>query len=129
MKNTHQQSIQDCLPDLIGLPYDDYDCWGIVREFYKRHFKTDLEQYLYKDPNNHKEISKLIIKESPNYRKVLNPRFGDIILMRLYGLPAHLGIYIDENKILHTTDKTGSIVDSFQYWEKRILGFYRYGQD
>lgn len=58
--------------------------------------------------------------------KTNSPQFGDIILIKLWNIPSHVGIYIDSNHMLHTNDKNGSHIDKISRWEKMIEGYYRY---
>lgn len=126
MKSIYPQIFQDCSNKLIGLDYEKYDCWGVAREFYRLIYNAELQLYSYLDPLNTKDISTVIKKQLPDYSLIEKPQFGDIILLRLFGLPCHVGIYLDENKFLHTKKGTGSIVDSIPKWKNRIIGFYRW---
>lgn len=128
MRNTHQQIFQDCSHNFIGVPYDEKDCWQLVILFYKMILSIDLVQYNYKDPFDNEEIAALVITHRDKFIPVEVPQFGDIIVLRVFGFPSHLGIYLNESQILHTTDKTGSIIDQFSRWKTRVEGFYRYGQ-
>ncbi len=129
-RSTHQQISQGSLVDLIGLPYCSFDCWDLVRLFYHKVLSVDLgintERY---DPFDRDETSALILNHTHKFLKVSKPEFGDIILLNIYGQPAHLGVYIDKTRLLHTMEKTGSIIDKYSMWDKRIVGFYRYDQN
>lgn len=120
-----QQIIQESLTNLIGLPYAAYDCYELVKFFYLKIFDYELQDYQYINPNDKKEISYLIDIKKQSYKKITRPEFGDIILLRLDGLPAHLGIYIDKARFLHTTEKTGSCIDNLKTWKHKIIGYYR----
>ena len=129
MKNTPQQIFQACSHDFIGLPYGSYDCWDLVRYFHHKVMSQDydIHESLY-DPNDENQASQLILKHSEKFLQIKEPKFGDIMMLRVHGLPAHLGIYLNEKNFLHTTERTGSIIDKIDTWEKRILGYYRYDQ-
>lgn len=129
MKNIHQQIFQDCSHDLIGLPYFAFDCWQLVKLFYHKVFQIELLRYEYKDPNDENDISNLIDASKHSYQKVSKPEFGDIILLRIHGLPAHVGIYLNEKQFLHTTKNTGSLIDSLPNWKNKIVGYYRYAKN
>lgn len=125
----HQQIFQECSHDLIGVPYSSFDCWDLVRLFYHKVFSFDFDiDENYSDPNDECVTSKLILKHSKKFRQIKDPEFGDIMMLRINGLPAHLGIYLEGNRFLHTMEKTGSIIDMVHTWEKRIIGYYRYDQ-
>jgi len=114
------------LPNLIGIPYEEMDCWAIVREFHRLYKGVEISRYIYNDPCDHDEIKVIVSNEKPNYLKVVNPKLGDIILIRVFGAAAHLGIYLNENQFLHTQKGTGSIVDKIEKWKPRIMGYYRH---
>lgn len=116
----------DSIEEFIGLPYDEYDCFKLTRLVYKKINNLDLPEHFYSDPLDHFHVSQVVSLHKWRYKKVQKPKLGDIILLRVYGVPSHLGIYIDQNRFLHTQKQTGSIVDRLDKWEKRIVGFYRY---
>ena len=128
MRNTHQQIFQDSSHNFIGVPYEEKDCWQLVLLFYRLVFDINLVQYAYEDPFDKEEIASLIITHRDKFIPVSSPKFGDIIVLRVFGFPSHLGIYLNESQVLHTTDKTGSIVDQMSRWKTRLEGFYRYGE-
>lgn len=122
-----QASLVDAfLADHIGLSYDNYDCFELLRLVYWKLKGVEIPDHPYKNPLDYKHISQVVKDNKPAYKKIQNPELGDIILLRVYGVPSHLGIYIDKNRFLHTQKQTGSIVDRLDKWEKRIVGFYRY---
>lgn len=129
MKDIHLQTSPDCLPDLIGLTYSSYDCWELVKLFYLKMFAISLFDYEYKNPDARKEISYLIDIKKQDFKEVSNPKFGDILVIRVHGLPCHLGVYINKNKFLHTTEGTGSVLDDLHKWRHKIVGKYRYDQN
>ena len=92
-------------------------------------FKINLEKYYETRPSGERESARLIASCKQDFLKVDSPEFGDLVLINIMGLPAHIAIYIGEGKILHTRKHTDSVIESFDKWKKRIEGIYRYGQD
>jgi len=111
--------------ELIGIPYEKYDCWGIVREWYKIVFGMELKHYYHEIPNNRDIANNLIYSNMGDFKKVDSPEFGDIVLIKLFGVESHIAVYIGEGKILHTQHKTGCIVDKLSKWEKLVTGYFR----
>jgi len=106
-----------------------YDCWELVKFFYLKVFSIDMKlDGYYVNPNNREEVSRLIEIEKNQFTKVDTPEFGDVLVLRIYGQAAHLGIHINDTKILHTQKGTGSILDTYTKWAKRVEGVYRYGK-
>lgn len=133
MKNIHQQYSQafSKISGMIGTPYSDMDCWDIVSLFYKEIFNEELNLlYDYKINSSGQEwaksSNKIIIDNASKFKRVKNPDFGDIILMRVWGIPSHVGIFLDQKNILHTSEKTGCVIDSHIKWKNRIEGYYRW---
>lgn len=129
MSDIHQQIFQESSHDFIGLPYDCFDCYDLVKLFYLKIFQISLLTEHYDDPLNRKKMSFLIASHKHKFIQVPNPKFGDIILLKVQGLPCHLGIYLWDDRIMHTTVKTGCIVDMLDQWKGRIEGYYRYDKD
>ena len=135
MKNIHLKTFQDCSSKLIGLPYKEYDCWDLVKRFYKLVFDEKIQlsiEYseLRKTVRGSREWAveseKIVNDQIGNFKKVRNPKFGDICLLNIWGVSGHVGIYINEKQFLHTSESTGSMIDRLSRWETRLEGFYRW---
>lgn len=130
MKNIHQQAFQ-VFSKNIGVPYEESDCWDIVKKFYKEVLNQEISlksDYVIDSSGQEwaKKSHEIVLGNASNFKKVKNPDFGDIILIRIWGITAHVGIFLDERSFLHTSEKTGCIIDSIKKWEKRIEGYYRW---
>jgi cell wall-associated NlpC family hydrolase len=128
----NQQTSGDYLHKYIGIPYVDMDCYELLVDFYKKEFNIDFHKVEYKrlndrDADQVQELSRMVTRESDQVlTKVTNPNFGDIILIRVFGMPAHVGIFIGKGFFLHTTYATGSCLDRLKNWKHKILGYYKY---
>jgi cell wall-associated NlpC family hydrolase len=111
--------------DLIGIPYSESDCWGIARLFYKIELGIELNRYYDSAPNDIKIANQLIYSNMGDFEKVTSPNFGDIVLLNLYGIEAHIGIYLNEQQLLHTTRHSGCVIDRMDRWSRMVVGFYR----
>jgi len=125
VKNTHRHYTLDCFHSLIGLSYSAFDCYELVQLFYKKVFCIELDT-LYQVKPSSTEAKNLVKSNLENFNKVTKPQFGDIIILKILGLPVHVGIYIDNERFLHTREKTGSVLERTNNWKKRILGYYRW---
>ncbi len=116
----------------LGIPYEDFDCYELIKLFYEKEFGVEIIDLQYQDPSERKlgqmtEISQLVETVKEDYfKKVTEPKFGDIILLRIWGMPAHVGIYIGKGRFLHTSKTTGSCVEKLSKWQNKILGYYEY---
>jgi cell wall-associated NlpC family hydrolase len=114
---------------LIGVPYLELDCWGIAREFYRLQFNTELKRYYDEIPQNRAIAENLIYTNKGDFKKIESPEFGDIILIKLFGVESHIAIYLGGGKILHTSKNHGCHIDSLKKWEKVVVAFYRVMND
>ncbi len=124
----------------IGLPYlsngrteAGLDCWGLVRLFYKQELNIDLPSYseLYGDASS-PEVAQVIGAHKDNWAPTQGGEPGDVCLFNIYGEPAHVGVYVGDNKFLHAREGRDSVVESLgsAQWSKRFQGFYKYtGED
>jgi len=119
----------------IGLPFDKYDCWQLIRKIYREQLSVDLPDFKlqYRNPKNGKVIAKLTEYEAEHsWRPALQPQIFDCILIRILGLPWHIGLVVDSerNLMLHTLFGCDSVIEPYnnKLWEPRILAFYRYGK-
>ena len=124
----------------IGIPFvekgreiNGCDCWGLVRLVYKKELGIELPSYLdaYECTGDSKEISEKIARESLKAwvqipAGAVEPY--DVILLRMLGLPMHVGIVTRKGKMLHVVEKETSANVSYESisWKSKIMGFYRY---
>lgn len=110
---------------LIGTPYEEKDCWGIAVKFYEYEFNKELKQYYEKVPNDIAIANSLIFANVRDFIKVETPQYGDLIIIKFRGIESHIGVYIGEGKMLHSSHSTDCVVEDLERWKKFITGFYR----
>lgn len=113
-----------------GQDWDGCDCWGLVRLFYRTEYGvilTDLTTY-YKDTSDKINIGQAAEIEKHNARLTDSPKEGDVILFRFFGYPMHVGIYINDQKMLHVMKGIDAIIERHDKspWKHRKLGVYVY---
>jgi len=125
---------QHNIPDyskLIGIPYKTLDCWGVVREFYKIVFNLELKQYYGEVPETRDMARNIVYASMKDFKEVSSDKreFGDILLIKLFGVESHIAVYIGAGKILHTSKHSGCLIENVARWEKLIVGTYRVKKD
>ena len=101
------------------------NCWDLAVVFYKNIFGIDMRS-IYDGPTPEREMSKKIIYTNiGEFYKADSPEFGDIILLKIRGIESHIAIYLENDRMLHTSKATGSVIDFVSRWQKVIVGFYR----
>ena len=109
---------------LVGVPYKTKDCWALAQAFYSEVLGITLTNYYGDIPPERWEKKILISSCKGDFVETKKPKFGDIVTIMLFGVECHLGIYVGNDCFLHTTDKTGSVIDRVGRWRKLISGFY-----
>jgi len=123
----------------IGIPFEDkgrtidgLDCWGLLWLIFKEQFNIEIPTFLdeYPTATNFPQIGKLIgdniytwIEIERDIRKV-----GDVILLRLFGYPVHVGILVNKQQMIHVFKGTNTCLQRINsiVWKKRIQGIYRH---
>ncbi len=100
------------------------NCWDIARQFYKQVFNLDLK-HISTDPKDRYASQSLIFTNMGDFKRVEQPDFGDIILIKVKGIESHIAIYLGQGLMLHSSEKTGSVIDRTNIWDKTIVGYFR----
>lgn len=127
--------------DLIGTPFVNegrdskkgLDCYGLVKEVYRR-YGIELPEYTL----NYDEFEKIDAlirnqKTNPIWKKAddAEPPVPSIVCMS-FGVPKgiinHTGVYIGDGKMIHTRAKIGVCVDRVDSpaWRRVIDSYYTY---
>ena len=115
----------------IGKPYEKYNCFDLVKEFYLDNFSLVLMDY-FEGPvvPDRKQVECLIVTNKGDFIEVTgNPQFGDIVSIKLYGLECHIGVCLGNGKFLHSTRNIGSNMDTLSRYSKMIAGYYRHQEN
>ena len=120
----------------IGLPYKQngrtetgVDCWGLARLVYAQELGIELPSYadLYQGSWD-EQVTKLIEHSKDGWQQVQDPQPGDLCVFNIYGEPAHVGVYVGNDKFLHSREGLDTVIDSVNssQWRKRLDGYFRY---
>lgn len=122
----------------IGLPYasngrteSGVDCWGLACLFYRDELRIELPSYseLYSTASDPQVVS-AINSNRDSWLQTTEAVPGDLCLFNIYGEPAHVGVYVGDNKFLHAREGRDSVIESLSsaQWSKRFQGFYTYSR-
>jgi len=105
------------------------NCWDIAVKFYAEMLDIDLRN-MYSSPElpPSDEIKNIIYSNMGEFTEVADPEFGDILIIKLFGIESHIGIYIGAGKFIHTSKGSGSVIERVGKYRKLIVGFYRINQ-
>ena len=120
----------------LGIPYrhkgrslSGLDCYGLIIKIYAD-FGIELIdlQDEYDERWQWKRWAESIEQYYKKWQKVEIPQLLDIVLFKKNDIVNHGGVVLNNNKFIHCC-KLGVIVSRLdeQMWQRRIEGFYRYG--
>lgn len=109
----------------IGRPYETYNCFDLVREFYLDHYQLNLSNYWEGTTiPSRQEISSLVVSNKGDFVFTTLPSFGDIVVIKLYGIECHIGIVLDKGKFIHSIRGAGSCIESLEKYRRMVAGYY-----
>ena len=116
-----------------GRTHGCVDCWGLAYVVYKEQLKIELPTYIeyYNSTNDKKVLSDLFRKEEASTTKwveVQTPEAFDLLVLKVDGMPYHVGIYTHERRFLHCEKGFNTSIaklDSFR-WRKNLVGVFRW---
>ncbi|MCL1812219.1 MAG: C40 family peptidase [Treponema sp.] len=125
----------------IGIPFvsggrdhTGCDCYGLVRLVLLKQFgyKLPLLSLAYNNACDTTEIEPLMQNQLPLLcgNRIQQPEPGAVIVVRYAGRTAHVGIFTDDEFILHTLNRIGAHCISRQHRSVRgaMEGIYRVSQ-
>lgn len=127
----------ECLSKYIGLEFepfgrgpDSFDCWGLVRFFYRQEFNIILPDLNgYSSVKDHKSIEGIVGHQKKDWVPD-SAVYGNVVVFNMAGRPVHVGVVIDTLKMLHIQTGKQSCLERFTTprWKNRIEGIYRFGE-
>jgi len=128
----------DWLRDYIGLPFKPHgrdrggvDCYGLYRLVIAERCALILPERLegYHDIHDRQGIAAALTQAQaePVWHEVTAPRLFDLVLLRLFGMPLHVGVYLGAGRMLHIEERICAAVERLDtpVWQRRVLGFWR----
>lgn len=107
----------------IGKSYSDYDCYSLFLAIERDlgHNIKDLRQSGKNKIEREKEIE--AGKKDAQFEKIEKPVAGCGVILMHNDIPQHIGVYIGNNKVIHSTVDRGVIIDEIRVLQ--VEGFYR----
>jgi cell wall-associated NlpC family hydrolase len=117
----------------LGRPYcaGVFDCYSLVRDFYKREFQIDLGQYPYVLEDGRMGHTLFVEKyEKEGFEKLVRqePKRGDVFILQMNASgPNHVAVYLGDEIILHHAIGRLSRRDVYGgYWAKHTTHHLRH---
>jgi cell wall-associated NlpC family hydrolase len=108
-----------------GRTYKELDCYGLVMLLYKELHGMDIPDVI--SPEFLADIADLVSVEKLKWTP--SPlEAGTVIIFNIKGYGSHVGYMIDDDKMIHTWEKTGGVtIERLSLgWKHRVLGSYKY---
>ncbi len=123
----------------IGIPYkergrdaDGLDCWGLARAVQAEVFGVSLPSFA--DQRDERvgdwnRLAAVVDVQPTTWRRIPDggEQPGDLVLIRRWGYPAHVGVVIAPGDMLHATVGLGVCVERYREtkWRHKVEGFWR----
>jgi len=117
-----------------GRDYSGLDCWGLLRLIYREMRGIQLSSYTneYVDARFYDKVSDVVNAHIPEWLLIERgmERPYDAVILRLRGLPIHIGMVVKPGLMIHVLAKVNTCLERYNtpMWDKRIRGFYRYAK-
>lgn len=130
--------------DYVGIPFvdggvshEEADCWGLLSMVLSEQYGVEVDDFeprpIYsRDPANLEAVEaygRMQMESGQWIRGSLAlTKPGDGILLRIAGLPMHVGIVVGNGWMLHTEEGVSSCMERYTspLWNRRVLGVYRH---
>ena len=129
----------------VGILYKTYgrdpainggvDCYGLVSYVLRKELNTPVKTYnsVTFEANNLEKTAKNVkriasdIRDWKDIKDIADVQEGDVLMLRMHGLPVHLGLAINNSKMIHIYQGVNSIIENFRSvkWKNRIWGIKR----
>lgn len=112
-----------------GHDFSGCNCWGLVSLVYRQEYGIKLDTYLDILSTDRPAIRQAMNSDhSEDWCKVTGPRIGDVIWLRIEGMPFHTGIVVDRYTMMHTMEGVGVAIERYDsiLWKSKVLGFFRH---
>jgi probable lipoprotein NlpC len=120
----------------VGIPYKDggrdrtgCDCAGLVCLIYKEQLGIDVDHdFGFYDPADRTHSVELLDDLSKDWQEVQEPRDFDVVRLRVFSDPCHLGIIVNGgNHILNIRKGVRAVIEPLNRrpWSTRIDSYWR----
>lgn len=126
--------------DYVGIQFGEkgrgkgvpLDCWGLVHLVYSERLGIELPDYLdqYETTDDRDALGEVIGSESrEKWHEPESPQSFDVIILRLRGVPMHVGLVTRPGYMIHCARGIGVVHERYDSskWRSNVMGFSRHG--
>lgn len=137
-----ERLIPEWANEYVGLPWaskgrdrSGCDCWGLLRLVLDERFGLAglplLDEHEYRDDGDHAALARSMTGfRDLHFLPVAmgQERTGDAIMVRMRGLPFHVGVVVAPGWMLHIEEGKDACLECYlrTAWKRRIEGVYRH---
>lgn len=119
------------IKDYIGKPFDELDCYALVRAIYKSEYNIEVPNHNIRHDESLKIYHRFAYEISKNWKQC-QAKKGAVVAIRYNfnhpNIVTHFGYCIDDKRFIHTLKETGAIVENLSKYKNLIEGFYIWKQ-
>ena len=116
--------------DLLGVKYrphgrtkeEGFDCYGLAIEVLRRNGIT-LPDLYYSSIKDAETVCKGI--KGIRATEISKPEENCLVEITNCGEPSHVGVYIGEGLMIHTTTHSNVVIEPLKHYEHRIKGYWK----
>ena len=125
--------------DYVGIPFVEkgrdrkgLDCWGLVRLIYKDVKGVELPSWeeAYNSTKDKHVIAGLLAEgqKEASWLKVEAPESFDVLVLKIAGVPFHVGLYTHQKRFIHCSRDTNTSIERLDSlrWRNNLLGAFRW---
>jgi cell wall-associated NlpC family hydrolase len=116
-----------------GRDFNGCDCWGLFQLVAREQFGIELPPYRgvsWNPEGDDAAVARDAARHADRFTKVdpSDARAGDGLLLRVMGMPMHVGVVVCPGWMLHVETRCDSVLEQYDamHWKNRVLGIYRY---
>jgi len=113
--------------DLIGASYNDFTCYELAREIYKR-LGIELPEFV--NLTGVSLIRQLVIEKQKRTIELSKPEPFCIVHIARGEAETHVGVVLGDCKqFIHSCSRTGVIISKLKNYKDFIRGYYKWKQE
>lgn len=116
-----------------GRDFDGCDCWGLFALVSREVCGVELPDYggvVWAPEADDAAVARDAARHASLFAPVdpTHARAGDGLLLRMAGVPMHVGVVVCPGWMLHVEHGVGAVLEQYDamQWKRRVLGIYRY---
>jgi cell wall-associated NlpC family hydrolase len=102
----------------VGIPYEEIDCWHLVKLIYKEMFEVELDD---------RDVQADLLRDGFWIEVGNGYQAGDVLLFKSTDTERHVGVLLNYDYMIHADPHCGTVIDRWtaRNWLPRLKGVYR----